>query len=199
MKENQKQEDKQNNLEAFDTKKMKPAGNLKWVYIAVLIFVVLSVALIVGILLKHNKEVSGKIEITIDPVVASTQGETHVNGGQRIKFNKIDEKEYYVANIEVDLKYNQYFIYNCKIKNNSSKKLYYDFSFEDEVCQNVTISYEVEGQVETPYTEEVQGLEVEQNQTVILKIYFKITNMDYNAAVRGHYHFCISDKAGELI
>ena len=195
-----KKEAKQNpqpNGEDLTFLKQNRGGRYKWVYVVVLIFVVLSISVLVGVLLRHKAESSAKVKIVIDPVVVSEQGDTHVNGGQLINFNKINETEKYVANIDVVLSYNQYFVYNCKVTNSSKKKLYYSFEFESTVCQNATVTYKIDSQGEEAYAEALENLEIEDGQIVMLKIYFKVTDPDYNATIKGAYNFSISEKAGD--
>ena len=179
------------------TKKLISFGKSKWMYFIILAMVVFSTATVVGVSLKYSNEVSSLVSIAIDPIVVSPQGETHVDGGQFLNFNKNHQSEEYTANVDIFLNYNEYFIYDCKIKNNSNETLYYSFDLKVEVCQNATISYVLNDQDEIVYVDTIKDNELAAKQTIVLKIYFKVNDPDHNASLKGQINFDINNKAGE--
>lgn len=202
MKDNEKKIDKsvdsgvllpEQNNETEIIKKVQRKNKTVWIYFVVLASIVLIIAITMGVFLGVKSKPSSKVSITVDPIVVSSEGETHVDGGQLLRYND-NKVEKYTANIDIGLSYGQYFIYDCKIQNDSDSELCYSFELNNEVCENAVITYSIDDQAEVGYFEPVENCYLNTKQTVVLKIYFRVIDENENALVRGKYEFNISTK-----
>lgn len=175
-------------------KKKKKKLILIFIIIGLVIFLSVFIPLCLTIF-QFNKNHS-HAQITIEPCIVKAGVKEHLQDVSVFEFDKEQESEAkYLTKMELAFEQNQYFEYDCVIKNDGETNLYFSFEMQCLESENIKIFYGFDGFEETLLTESVSNI-IEKG--TVQKFYINIRVVDYEQDAKLRANLIVVVQDGEV-
>lgn len=183
-------------LEEKKKKKKKRFFILLFSIIGFFVLCGVALALILSSQTPLKKSNITNLNVTIDPIVVTSQGENHINGAQKFSFGENEEKNKECsAHIEVLLNYQQYIYYSYGFENNGTTNVKIKLDVSLDKIENASLSYSVnDGEVKGDINQNITELTIKPEEKTNIKVFMKIDNINEDAIIKGTFHLFLSEE-----
>lgn len=138
-----------------------------------------------------------RLDVVIDPIIATGNGETHINGAQRFTFGETTDPKAYNTHIEARISYGQQIYYDYLLTNNGTTDVGIKLDLDVEQKNNATITYCVnDGEIKLAEQNILDCLS-NPNNTIHLKVFIRINDPNEDAYVKGVLILSLTEEGVE--